>query len=66
MQNLAKRQENQQITLTAKPLHARVKKKKKTLSIRWGKPKSARCFIMAIPLLVKALALDMVGKPIHP
>ena len=49
-----------------KPLHARVKKKKK-FSIRWGKPKSARCFIMVIPLLAKArLARDKVGKPIHP
>ena len=51
-----------------KSLHARVKKKKKKiLSIRWGKPKLARCFfIMTIPLVAKALALIMVGKLIHP
>ena len=44
MQNLAKRQESQQITLTAKPLHARVKKKKKKTLNKIGKAKASKMF----------------------
>ena len=40
MENLAKRQESQQITLMAKPLHAKVKKKKKKKTLnKVGKAK---------------------------